>query len=91
MRPATGEAFALVIPHVSTAAMSVFLNGEIFYSLAEARIVIENWRQHYNTKRPHSSLSYHRPAAPAVMPWPQAPPQPASPATSNVADKPTMH
>ena len=61
------------------------LNGEIFYSLAEAQIVIESWRQHYNTKRPHSSLGY-RPPAPAA-----APPQPASPATSNVADKPTMH
>lgn len=32
------------------------LNGEIFYSLEEARIVIENWRRDYNTKRPHSSL-----------------------------------
>jgi putative transposase len=66
------------------------LNGEIFYSLAEARIVIENWRQHYNTKRPHSSLGY-RPPAPAAAPWPAALPQPASPATSNVAAKPTMH
>ncbi|WP_156369280.1 IS3 family transposase [Aureimonas sp. Leaf324] len=66
------------------------LNGEIFYSLAEARIVIESWRQHYNTKRPHSSLGY-RPPAPAAVPWPAAPPQPASPATPNVADKPTMH
>jgi putative transposase len=66
------------------------LNGEIFYSLAEARIVIEGWRQHYNTKRPHSSLGY-RPPAPAAAPWPAAPPQPASPATSNVASKPTMH
>ncbi|KTQ94182.1 integrase, partial [Aureimonas ureilytica] len=66
------------------------LNGEIFYSLAEARIVIEGWRQHYNTKRPHSSLGY-RPPVPAVVPWPAAPPQPASPAISNVASKPTMH
>ncbi|MBB4000244.1 transposase InsO family protein [Aureimonas pseudogalii] len=66
------------------------LNGEIFYSLAEARIVIESWRQHYNTRRPHSSLGY-RPPAPAAVPWPAAPPQPASPATSNVAEKPTMH
>jgi putative transposase len=66
------------------------LNGEIFYSLAEARIVIESWRQYYNTKRPHSSLGY-RPPAPAVVPWPAAPPKPASPATSEVADKPTMH
>jgi putative transposase len=66
------------------------LNGEIFYSLAEARTIIESWRRHYNTKRPHSSLGY-RPPAPYAVPWPAAPPQPASPTTSNVADKPTMH
>ncbi|PZP09962.1 MAG: IS3 family transposase, partial [Sphingomonas hengshuiensis] len=39
------------------------LNGEIFYSLAEARILIEAWRRHYNTVRPHSSLG-DRPPAP---------------------------
>ena len=33
------------------------LNGEIFYSLKEAQIVIEQWRKHYNTVRPHSSLN----------------------------------
>ena len=38
------------------------LNGEIFYSLKEAKIIIEQWRQHYNTKRPHSSLGYRPPA-----------------------------
>jgi len=37
------------------------LNGEIFYSLKEAQIVIENWRVAYNTRRPHSALGY-RPA-----------------------------
>ena len=42
------------------------LNGEIFYSLKEARIVIERWRRHYNEKRPHSSLGY-RPPAPATV------------------------
>lgn len=47
------------------------LNGEIFYSLAEARVLIEAWRRHYNTVRPHSSLGY-RPPAPetATSPWP---------------------
>jgi transposase InsO family protein len=65
------------------------LNSEIFYSLAEARIGIESWRKHYNTKRPHSSLGY-RPPAPVVVPWPAAPLQPASPATSTVADKATV-
>ena len=38
------------------------LNAEIFYSLKEAQIIIEQWRQHYNTKRPHSSLGYRPPA-----------------------------
>lgn len=38
------------------------LDGEIFYSLLEARIVIEKWRQHFNTIRPHSSLGYKPPA-----------------------------
>ena len=45
------------------------LNGELFYSLAEARIVIESWRQHYNTQRPPSSLGY-KPPAPATLLWP---------------------
>jgi transposase InsO family protein len=34
------------------------LNGEIFYSANEARVLIEQWRRHYNTVRPHSSLGY---------------------------------
>jgi len=38
------------------------LNGEIFYSLKEATVVIEQWRKHYNTIRPHSSLNYRPPA-----------------------------
>lgn len=42
------------------------LNGEIFYSLNEAKTVIEQWRKHYNTIRPHSSLGY-RPPAPQTM------------------------
>ncbi len=55
------------------------LNGEIFYSLAEAKAVIESRRQHYNTRRPHSSLGYKLPAPAAVVP------------PSNMAVKPTMH
>jgi transposase InsO family protein len=38
------------------------LNGEIFYSLKEAQVVIEQWRMQYNTVRPHSSLGYRPPA-----------------------------
>ena len=48
------------------------LNGEIFYTLAEAKIVIEQWRKHYNTVRPHSSLGY-KPPAPQVLSWPASP------------------
>jgi putative transposase len=39
-----------------------FLNGEIFYSMKEIRVLAEHWRVHYNTIRPHSSLGYRPPA-----------------------------
>lgn len=38
------------------------LNGEVFYTVQEARVLVERWRRHYNTKRPHSSLGYRPPA-----------------------------
>ena len=38
------------------------LNGETFYTLKEAKILIEQWRVHYNTLRPHSSLNWKPPA-----------------------------
>jgi len=44
------------------------LNGEIFYSLKKAKIIIEQWRRHCNTKRPHSALGYRPPAPEAVVP-----------------------
>ena len=46
------------------------LNGEIFYSLKEAQVVIEKWRIHYNTKRPHSALGYRPPAPLTIVPKP---------------------
>ena len=46
------------------------LNGEIFYSLKEAKVVIEQWRKYYNTKRPHSALGYRPPAPVAYSPIP---------------------
>ena len=49
------------------------LNGEIFYSLREAQIIIEEWRKHYNTKRPHSALGYRPPAPEAIIPLDQRP------------------
>jgi putative transposase len=44
------------------------LNEEIFYSLREAQAIIEQWRIHYNTKRPHSALGYRPPAPQALCP-----------------------
>jgi putative transposase len=38
------------------------LAREIFYSLKEAQVLIEMWRRHYNTARPHSALGYRPPA-----------------------------
>ena len=68
------------------------LNGEIFYSLREAQIIIESWRRHYNTIRPHASLGYKPPApevlVPAFAAWPAALRRPAPPAT--LAPRPTL-
>ena len=64
------------------------LNGEIFYCLREAEVLIEAWRRHYNTVRPHSSLGYRPPAPEAVLPrdvvvpvWPGD--RPATPALAS--------
>jgi transposase InsO family protein len=49
------------------------INREIFYSLKEAQILVEQWRREYNTIRPHSSLGYRPPAPQARRPdpvWP---------------------
>jgi putative transposase len=68
------------------------LNGEIFYTLAEARIIIESWRQHYNEVRPHSSLGY-KPPAPEVLtsPRPAAHIQSAPPGALSLAWPPILN
>lgn len=43
------------------------LNGEIFYTLQEAKILIEKWRREYNQVRPHSALGYKPPTPRAVV------------------------
>jgi putative transposase len=71
------------------------LDGEIFYSLREAEVVIESWRRHYNTVRPHASLGFRPPAPEVVMPtfaaWPAALRRPAPPTTQVVAPRPTLN
>jgi putative transposase len=52
------------------------LNGEIFCSLREAQIIIEQWRRHYNQERPHSSLGYKPPAPEVSVLSPPALPSP---------------
>ena len=43
------------------------LNGEIFYSLREAQILIERWRHHYNTVRPHSAIGCRPPPLECII------------------------
>jgi transposase InsO family protein len=45
------------------------LNGEIFDTLLEAKVLIERWRTEYNQVRPHSALGYKAPAPEAKMLW----------------------
>lgn len=44
------------------------LDRELFDTLYEAQVLIENWRVHYNTKRPHSALGYRPPAPQTILP-----------------------
>jgi transposase InsO family protein len=69
------------------------LNGEIFYTLREAQIIIESWRRHYNAVRPHASLGFKPPAPEALVSacsaWPAALRRPAPPAA--LAQPPTLN
>ncbi|CAN7500010.1 IS3 family transposase [Paracoccus pantotrophus] len=68
------------------------LDGEIFYTLKEARIIVESWRRHYNTVRPHGALGYKPPAPEVFIPaFARAAlqPQPAMPPA--LAPRPSLH
>ena len=75
------------------------LNGEIFYSLTEAQVLIEAWRRHFNAVRPHSALNYRPPAPEAIIlrggtivPWASAPAvEGARSPTPTMASEPAMH
>jgi putative transposase len=71
------------------------LDGEIFYSLREAQVVIESWRRHYNAVRPHASLGYRAPApevfVPALAAQMTGPPRSTSPTTPAMVPRPVMH
>ena len=55
---------------VSEQRRDELLDREIFYTLSEAKILLERWRREYNTVRPHSALGYRPPAPEAVRPVP---------------------
>ncbi len=68
------------------------LNGEVFYTLKGAQIMIESWRRHYNTVRPHGALGYRPPAPEVFMPastgWPAVL---ARSTTPPIEKRPTLH
>ena len=70
-----------------SAFLRELLDREIFYTLLEAKVLIERWRVHYNRIRPHSSLGYRPPAPEAIAfsalaagcaPWPRDSTPPAA-------------
>jgi transposase InsO family protein len=71
------------------------LDGEIFHTLREAQIVIESWQLHVDTIRPHESHGYKPPApevfVPAFAAWRAALRRSASPATLQLARRPTLN
>jgi putative transposase len=51
------------------------LDREIFYTLQDAQVLIEGWRQHATAARPHSALRYRPPATETRAPLPLGRPQ----------------
>lgn len=80
-RPGGGPASGVRRCGARASRCDELLNGEIFYTLNEAKIVIEARRRHDNTMRPHSPLGY-RPSAPEVI---------ASPTVKAVAPMQTLN
>jgi putative transposase len=65
IRPDNGPEFIAITLKEWLAPVGV----QIVQSLAEAQILIEAWRRHYNSVRPHSLLGFSLPA-PEAVPWP---------------------
>jgi transposase InsO family protein len=67
------------------------LNAEVFNTLAEAKVLIEQWRVHYNTVRPHSSLGYRPPAPEVIVSGMAMPPGNPGPTGSNQPPLAMLH
>ena len=59
------------------------LDAEVVNTLAEAKVLIEQWRVHHNTVRPHSSLGYQSPAPELGVPTMPMPPRRSGPTGSH--------
>ncbi len=67
------------------------LDGEVFNTLCEAQVLIEQWRRHFNTVRPHSALGYRPPAPEVAMPTLAVPPPRTGPAGSSPPPAAVLH
>ena len=67
-----GAKSAAVCPDPGFRAVRRVPGREIFYTLTEAKVLIEQWRRQYNTVRPHSALGYRPPAPEATMRTPNS-------------------
>ena len=68
------------------------LSMEVFNTLLEAKLLIEQWRVHYNRVRPHSSLGYRPPAPEVVVPGlPMLPPGQPDPTRSHQLPVTMLH
>jgi hypothetical protein len=89
----TGPPSATPAPFLDSTTF--LLKGEIFYSLRETQVVIESWRRHHNSVRPHASLGFRPPAPEVILPtfaaWPAVLRQPASPTLHTMAPKPMLN
>jgi len=61
-----------------------------FDTLLEAKVLIERWRQHYNTIRPHSALGYRPPAPEAMQPCAVASATPRQPHRAGLLEGKTL-
>ena len=62
VRAARRRTAVLYVESFNGKLRDVLLNGELFYTLHEAQVIVEGWRQRDNTRRPHSALGYRPPA-----------------------------
>ena len=62
-----GQRKQKTVQTAKVAGTDELLNREVFYTLTEARVLIEDWRRTYNTIRPHGALNYRPPAPETIL------------------------